>query len=76
MTNNETIFMIVTKNVKESKLLKQLPSLPSSPRYKTQSHLDMRVVASRAQRRDCESGGQAEGVGREIYLMEEYVHCD
>ena len=31
-------------------------------------HLDMRVVARRAQRPDCESGGQAEGVGREIYL--------
>ena len=28
----------------------------------------MRVVASRAQRRDCERGGQAEGVGRDIYL--------
>ena len=31
-------------------------------------HLDMRVVARRAQRRDCERGGQAEGVGRDIYL--------
>ena len=26
------------------------------------------MVARRAQRPDCESGGQAEGVGREIYL--------
>ena len=26
------------------------------------------MVARRAQRPDCESGGQAEGVGREMYL--------
>ena len=31
-------------------------------------HLDMSVVASRAHRRDCDSGGQAEGAGREMYL--------
>ena len=29
----------------------------------------MRVVARRAQRRDCDRGGQAEGVGRDIYLL-------
>ena len=41
-------------------------------------HLDMRVVARRAQRRDCESGGQAEGVGREIYLNNfgDQDYCD
>ena len=36
----------------------------------------MRVVASLAQRRDCERGGQAEGEGSEIYLFDHHHYYD